>query len=446
MKYHESESSTLEFKRQLPNNQQVARTIVGFCNQFGGKLIIGIDDTGTIVGIDEIHIDKQIESLQQSIYRSCTPHIIPFVYTQRIQQKLILIIEVSAGMNKPYYVTSLGQNEGTFVRVGSHTVTATPLMQQELAWKNKGLSADEIPTYQASVNNIDTDKFKHFLKEHRGHFKTSEIESLMLHYKLLSEEHKQRYPTLAGILLFGKSVQQIYSEAFIICTHFQGNTGRDAIATVDCVGDLFSQLETAMNFLVTRLSKKFTITNIKRKQSLEIPEVALREVLINAIVHRDYHLAGPIKIAVYDDRVEIFSPGNFPGPLNINQLENGITYIRNHVICRIFREAGYIEKLGSGFLTLFQSYRQHQLPEPQVIEGTGYIKCILPRQNKTIRYDDQDDILRLFYSANDISTKEITAALGISRQTAARRLSELVKQGILEMIGKGPAVRYRKAI
>jgi ATP-dependent DNA helicase RecG len=449
MKYHENESTTVEFKREIPKNgHQIAKTIVGFCNQFGGKLIFGIDDNKDICGVEESNIDDVIQSLQQLIFRSCTPTIIPSIYTQRIYNKLILIVEVSAGMNKPYFISALGINDGTFIRAGAHTVKATFTMLQELTWKNKGFAIDEMPVYASSVEEINKEKFINFLNEHRSHFNKSEINELLFHYKILIEEHKKNYPTLGGVLLFGQNPQQYFPESFIICSHFQGTHGRHVIATIDCTGDLFSQLNSAIGFVMSRLNKQFVITHTKREESLEIPEIALREAIINAIVHRDYYLPGPIKIAIYDDRIEIFSPGNFPGPLKSTQLESGITYIRNHVICKIFREAGYIEKLGSGFLTIFNSYREYRLPLPEVIDGNGFIKCVLPRKTKAQlsenTNEEQDEILRLFFIADEMSAQEIAAHLNISRQTAARRLSKLVNQGKLKKLGKGPAVKYAK--
>jgi ATP-dependent DNA helicase RecG len=137
----------------------------------------------------------------------------------------------------------------------------------------------------------------------------------------LVEEHGHRYPSTAGLLLFGKAPQKFLPEAFIICTHFQGTSGRNALASQDCTGSLLNQVETALHFVKSRLTTRFDIEGTQRTQSLEIPEIALREIIINAIVHRDYQLAGPIKIAIYDHQVEIFSPGNFPGPLKTTQLE-----------------------------------------------------------------------------------------------------------------------------
>ena len=98
-----------------------------------------------------------------------------------------------------------------------------------------------------------------------------------------------------------------------------------------------------------------------------MPEVALREVLLNMLVHRNYHIKSPAKISIYDDRIEFFSPGDFPGPLDTHNLLGGMSFLRNPAIYRIFREAHLIEKLGTGLITLFNSYMQMDLPAPQVV-------------------------------------------------------------------------------
>src|SRR3989338_521482 len=134
MKYPAYESSTLEFKRELPAKQQIAKTIIGFCNMHGGTLIIGINNLGEIIGVDEFEIEQLEEDLHRSIYASCTPPILPSLHIQRIENKVILLIEVSEGMTKPYFYSSLGKQEGTFIRIGNATMKATAKMIQELEW------------------------------------------------------------------------------------------------------------------------------------------------------------------------------------------------------------------------------------------------------------------------------------------------------------------------
>lgn len=452
MKHPEQESSQLEFKRELPSYQQIIKTTIGFCNLFGGKIIVGVADDRNIVGLPEEKISAIMDALQESIFKNCNPVIIPNIYTQRIHDKLLLIIEVSSGMNKPYFLISEGLEKGTYCRVGALTRRATPEMIRELQWKAKGYSQDEMPIYATNSDIIDQKTLSDFLKQRKKSVVSHDVIVFMKHYKLVLEEHHRCYATIAGILLFSKEPQRYLSEAFVICSHFQGKEGRHVLATKDCMGTLFQQVNDCLAFLSERLYHQFEIKAAKREEMLEIPEEALREIVINALVHRNYDIPGPCKIAIYDDRVEIFSPGNFPGPLQHDKLEMGLTYIRNPVICRIFREAGYIEKLGSGFITLFTSYRQRHLPTPSVIESSGFVKCILPRRmaNETEQTTKMNVetrevlVLNLLNMADTISTKDVVSQLKVSRQTAYRILSALVDKGRLKKRGVGAGTMYTR--
>jgi ATP-dependent DNA helicase RecG len=415
----------------------------------GGKLIIGVSDDGQIIGLDESEASEAIFSLQQAIYQSCTPPILPAVYTQRLQDKLLLIIEVSMGMNKPYFCTKEGLTQGTYVRIGAHTQKASPELISELQWQAKSHSLDELPIYQASEADLNPEAISHFLGKRILHLTTLQRQELLTHYKLLVKEHTHIYPSVAGIMLFGKNPQHFLSESFIICTHFKGILGREAVSTRDCTGNLFQQLDEALSFIYSRLNKEFVINKTRREEKLEVPEMAIRETVINALIHRNYQIHGPCKIAIFDDRIEIFSPGAFPGPLQIDQLELGITYIRNRVIARVFREAGLVEKLGSGFLTLFSSYRDYGLETPQVINGGDFVKCILPRKT-TIKETSatgenrSETVMRLFNGISEINVQDVMQYCHVSRATASRILHLLVMNNTLEQIGKGPATRYRK--
>src|ERR1700722_13434544 len=128
MKYLAFESSTLELKKTLPENDQIVKTVIGFCNRYGGKLIIGVDSERNIVGISENEIQRIMEYLDKSIFESCAPPIIPSVYSQRIGDKFLLIIDVSTGMSKPYFRKSEGVDKGTYIRLGRSTVRATAEM------------------------------------------------------------------------------------------------------------------------------------------------------------------------------------------------------------------------------------------------------------------------------------------------------------------------------
>lgn len=447
MRFPESESNTLELKSDIPRNDQIIKTIIGFCNLHGGKIAIGVSDDRRIQGLSEQEIERAMESLHGSIYDACSPHIIPRMSVQRFNEKAVLIIEVCEGMNKPYYRRSEGIEKGTYIRLGRHTMRATPEIIQELKWQSNGIDYECLPIYQASQEDLDEIKIKKFLSNRKNRGVAELDEQVMKSYNMIAYDQSKKYPSVLGVLLFGRAPQYYISEAMIICTHFQGTSGREAIATIDCEGTLFEQFNQAHAFLTERLYRSFSIKGLKRKEQLEIPEEAIREALLNAIVHRNYHIKAPTKIAIYDDRIEFFSPGQFPGPIRIENLKAGITYLRNPIICKILREAEYIEKLGSGFITIFNSYEKRGLKTPQIIEGENYIKCILPRGKMLItdskRTDDNQQILDLFAAKKEIHVNDVVMKLSVSRATAIRKLNEMIKQNLIRKIGKTKGTHYR---
>ena len=448
MKYPEQESSILKFKEAIPQNNQIAKTTIGFCNHKGGRIIIGIKDDSTIVGLTEEEASDAMEYLHKMIYESSSPPIIARMHLQKIAGKHILIIEVSPGMNKPYFIKSEGLTKGTYIRVGRSTVRATPDIIEELTWSTKGRAYDAMPVYGAQIDALDRKKIQEFLKIRKGAAKVpTDLDKALRSYQLITDEHTRTYPTVAGVLLFGKDPQMFYSEAFIIASRFAGIEGREALATRDCSGTLMEQYADAYHFIVSQLNRTFVIKGPKRIEQLEIPEVAIREAVLNAVVHRNYAIKGPSKIAIYDNRVEIFSPGDFPGPLTVDNLLMGLTYIRNPAISKVFREAGYVEKLGSGIPTIFESYRKKGLRPPEIIEGPDYVKYILPRPRPgdipvKVKNDALEKILHLFESAVELSSGPIAAALNIPRNTIVRKLNQLIEKNLIKKIGEGSKTRY----
>ncbi|MGB7128544.1 MAG: RNA-binding domain-containing protein [Candidatus Rhabdochlamydia sp.] len=446
IRYPDSESALLEFKREVPKNEQIIKTIIGFCNQKGGRLILGVDNNRTIVGLPEDQINKLLESLDHSIYEACYPPIIPLVSAQVFGDKTVLIISVSSGMSKPYFRKSEGIEKGTYVRVGRSTVHATPAMIEELKWQSHRIDFEKLPVYNAPLDTLDSQLIQNFLDARKNQASAKVTQDVLRSYSLVIEEHSELFPTYAGILNFGKSPQFFLSEAMIIVSHFRGIEGRNAIASIDCEGTLLNQFQQAHHFILNRLSKSFSVEGVVRSEKLEIPEIAFREALINLLIHRNYHIQAPSKIAIYDDRLELFSPGNFSGPIEQDQLLKGLTYLRNPAICKIFREMGLAEKMGTGFINIFKSYEAWGLEIPQIIEGANFIKCILPRRSSQapIKMQTEEVILALFYSQNEITTQDVINKFSISRATAQRWLNLLLEKQLIERIGRTRNLRYRR--
>jgi len=445
MKYAGQESSKLEFKSIIPASSKIIKMVIGFCNAKGGKLVIGVKNDGTIEGIPEDEIHQVMEWLDHAIYEGCTPPILPLIYQQRVDGKVLLIIEVSSGTNKPYYQKSLGLSQGTYIRLGRSIVKADADIIEELKWQSRGISYDQLPLYHTTIEDLDSAKIQYFLN-HRRHGITSPLtEDVLLSYEIIKKEHTTDYATTAGMLLFGKFPQQFLSEAYILCCHFSDFKDREAIASRICKGTLFEQFDESFDFIMERLNKSFKIEKRKREEHWEIPPIAIREVLMNAILHRNYHINAPIKISIYSDRIEFFSPGGFPGPIDPSELESGITYVRNTAIAKVLWEAQYIEKMGSGFITLFKCYRKEGLLPPEVKEGTNFVKCILPRTHTdAVKEDIEGLILSLFKIADEISRADIIHQLNIPRTSVGRVLNKLIESGKLARHGKGPATKYRR--
>ncbi|MFV0340949.1 MAG: RNA-binding domain-containing protein [Parachlamydiaceae bacterium] len=446
-RYPDEESSLLEFKREVPKNDQIIKTIIGFCNQKGGKLILGVDNDRTIIGVPQHQIDKLLESLDHSIYEACYPPIIPLLSTQAFGDKIVLIISVSSGMSKPYFRKSEGMDRGTYVRVGRSTVQATPAMIEELKWQAHRVDFEKLPIYNATLEDLENRLIQDFLDKRKNQASAKNSLDVMRSYSLVVEEHSKLFPTYAGVLNFGKAPQQFLPEAMIIVSHFKGVEGREALASIDCEGTLLNQFQQAHHFVINRLSKAFSIIGMKREERLEIPEVAFREALVNLLVHRNYHIQAPSKISIYDDRIELFSPGDFSGPIEQDQLLKGLTYLRNPAICKIFREMGLVEKMGTGFINIFKSYESWGLLKPEIIEGANFIKCILPRgvpQVVPSKTQTEESILALFYIQNEISTQDVVNKFSISRATAQRWLNVLIEKGLIERVGRTRNLRYRR--
>jgi ATP-dependent DNA helicase RecG len=145
--------------------------------------------------------------------------------------------------------------------------------------------------------------------------------------------------------------------------------------------------------------------------------------------------------------LELFSPGDFSGPIEQDQLLKGLTYLRNPAICKIFREMGLVEKMGTGFINIFKSYEEWGLEKPQIIEGANFVKCILPRgSSQLVRAKDktEEDILALFYFKDEITMQDVINKFSISRATAQRWLNSLMGKRMIEKIGRTRNSRYRR--
>lgn len=259
-----------------------------------------------------------------------------------------------------------------------------------------------------------------------------------------SEVNQECYmPTVAGTLLFSENPERAIPEALVICTRFSGVSGRNIIQTEEIKGPLSKQIAVSFELVSSWLKRHYQLQGIHMTARSLVPGVALREAIINAVAHRKYTIPGATKIALYEDRLEIFSPGNFPGHVNIDNLGEGITHLRNPVLGRMLHRMGMIEKLGSGIRAMFDSCRAAKLALPTFSEDGDYVKVNFRFQPLAEKAQtDADKLIALLKIRETVTVADIVDYLGRSRNTVLSLLHQLMLEEKVQRLGKGRATRY----
>lgn len=361
----QGESKTLELKAQLPQHEQIAKTAVAFANTSGGKLVIGVSDDRQVVGLPEedvLALQSQIGSI---IFDRCHPAILPEMYTANLEGKTVLVVEVFRGNLLPYYLKEGGKNQGTYLRVGSSNRKADFEHILELERQRRNQSFDEEVYRDTTLSALD---LRPLLTRFAAIGKPLDAEKLK-NLKLAQQEQGTDYPTQGLMILLG-----LLPHVATKCARFKGTDMSVFLDRKEYAGDLFTQLEQVEAFVKNHISLRGEIKGLQRTDTYEIPEAALREALVNAVIHRDYTNQGrDIKVGVYDDIVNVVSPGGFPNTLTAEALLEGRSEIRNRVIARVFKELGYIEQWGSGIQRIKSACIAQGLAEPRIREKGDFV-------------------------------------------------------------------------
>jgi ATP-dependent DNA helicase RecG len=444
----QGESKTLELKSELPQHDQIAKTIVAFANTSGGKLIVGVADDLTIVGVTEEDVFALQDRISSMIFDRCYPAILPEIYSANLQGHLVLVVEVFRGNLLPYYLKAEGKNNGTYLRIGASNRRADFEHILELERQRRNQSFDEEICREQDFRALDltglTDRFAA-----RG---KSLNEEKLKNLKLVQMEQGTLYPTQGLMVLLG-----LHPHVVIKCARFKGVDMSVFLDRKEYAGDLFGQLEQAEAFIKNHIHLQGEIKGLQRTDTFELPEEALREALVNAVVHRDYTNQGrDIKVGVYDDVVNVVSPGGFPSTLTVETLLDGRSEIRNRVIARVFKELGYIEQWGSGIQRIRSACLAMGLVEPQIREKGDFVDVEFYRPIATDREksigkvsdgigkvsDHEQQILIYLQSQHTITSKVVEQLIGVKEARARRILKGMTDRKLLEKRGNGRSTYY----
>jgi ATP-dependent DNA helicase RecG len=266
--------------------------------------------------------------------------------------------------------------------------------------------------------------------------------------KLTASYQGRIVPTIGGVLLFGAARLQQFPDAWIQAGRFAGSDRRRILDSTEVRSYLPGAAEEAIAFLRKHMTREAVIGPVKRTDVWTFPMVAVREAIMNAIVHADYAQPGaPIRVALFEDRLEVENPGLLPFGLTIEDIQKGISKLRNRVIGRVFQELGLIEQWGSGIQRMTAACRDHGLDDPQFEEvGTHFRVTLSAVRRRAPALDERDQavIKLLGRSSKGLSTSEIAKRIGLSPRAARTRLMTLVERGLVAEIGSGPQDPHRR--
>ncbi len=435
-----NEGKTLEFKQDASSPDGIVRSVVAFANSAGGVVLVGVaDKTREVVGVaDPLAAEERIASI---LVDSIEPRIAPEIDVLAWRDRSVLAVRVHPGSSRPYNVKRLGPHDGVYVRVGSTNRRADAAMIVELRRSSGGRSFDEEPLIDAGTEAIDVAAVRASFAGSR----TIDRRALTT-LRIIARADGRDVPTVGGVLLFGARRIERFPDAVIEAARFIG-TGRSTFADAATFDEALPHaIEGALAFVRRNLARRYEIGGVRRAEVWEYPLEAVREIVVNASVHADYSLPGMrTRIAIFDDRLEVDSPGLLLPGLTVDDLRAGVSRIRNRVIARVLRELGIVEQWGTGIPRAIEACRLAGLPEPEIEELGSLVRVTLRAARDTAEVEPLDAaVLDALAASGGLSTSDVATAISRTPRSARTRLRTLVDAGLVVEVGSSPNDPHRK--
>ena len=455
------ESKNIEYKVSLPDkSEKYMKTIVAFANTQGGKLIVGVDDkTHQIVGVENDVLFQLMDGIANAVSDSCVPQIIPDIEPQTVSGKTVIVVSVEAGKNRPYYLKSKGKDNGTYIRVAGTSRQAFPEKIKELEMEGARISWDELTCVGYPVSEEATEKLCQDIEKFRkkaGMSEHSVKKEQLINWKILKQSEGQLLATNAYALL----TSDYFSFSKTQCAVFKGKDRAVFLDKREFTGPIYTQIEEAVDFVLRNIRLGATIDGLVRKEKYELPPEAIREMIINAHCHRNLLDESCIQVAVYDDRLEVTSPGGLYNGLTYEEVMNGHSKIRNKGIANIFSQMGLVEAWGSGIKRILNAAEEYGLPKPKFQEFDNMFRVELFRNSfqminekenigeasekhrrnigetsevawRTDLNDTQQKIIKLLSEDHQLSAVKLAEKIGVASRNIENNIKKLKEYGIL---------------
>jgi ATP-dependent DNA helicase RecG len=432
------EMQTLEYKREY--NQKAQNTMLAFLNTDGGTLYIGLDDDGSVYGV-EGNVDEITRSIVNGFRDSVTPDPSGYfkVAPEIREGKNIIVVAVERGSSIPYCYTSHGLvPRGVYVRVGSNTVTTT---HEHIRQMIRAGGSGQFLTELSALQNLSFEYADKVFAQKDVKFGQEQKQSL----GLLSTDG--RYTNLALIL----SDQCPYTTKAAI---FEGLTKEKFKDRKEFTGSIFKQIEEVHSYLHVFNRTRSTFEGVYRVDHPDYPDIAIREAYVNSLIHRDYYIEGSTLISMFDDRLEFMSLGGVMPGVTHDLMRMGVSVTRNEKLAQIFYRLNIIEAFGTGIPRIFAAYSDHLTePEIPVIDGGFLIR--LPNMNyvfsngatniKITNGSSEQQLLDAFPNTS-FNKEDAANVLGISPSGAYKLLQRMVENGLLTARKDGKRWVYNSVV
>lgn len=440
------ESETVELKEVVVDD--IKKEIIAFANCDGGKLYIGVKDDGTVIGLD--NADSVSLQISNMVRDAIKPDITMFLHYETIVEngKNVVVVDIQRGTDRPYYLAKKGMRpEGVYVRQGYSSVPAT----DTAIWRMiKETDGDRFEAMRCLNQDLTFEATKKEFELRKTDFGPQQMRTL----KLIDQDGL--YSNLA-LLLSDQCVHTIKVAVF------QGTDQTIFKDRREFTGSLMQQMNEVYDFIDFRNQTRATIEKLYRVDVRDYPEVAVREALLNLLVHRDYSFSASAFISIYEDRIEFVSIGGLMPGIDLEDVMVGISVCRNQDLANVFYRLHLIEAYGTGMGKIMKAYESMQV-KPVIETTKNAFKIILPNinakyetENATVKTksgtpvtahtekvlsDEEEKILEYARKHGAITKNDVIGLLEVSASTAARVIRKMVKTNLLEQKGKARNTHY----
>lgn len=432
-----AESECVELKSQMVGD--ICREVIAFANTKGGVIYIGVQDDGQVLGVKDVdHVTLQISNMVRD---SIKPDVTMFVRyeTLEVEGKHIIAVTVQQGSARPYYLGNKGlKPSGVYVRSGTST---NPASDAAIRTMIKATDGDCFETMRSMEQSLTFETAANQFEKCEISFDEGKMETLGL------VSHDGVY-TNAAMLLSDQCSSTIKAAAFA------GTDKNEFQDRREFGGSLFRQMEEAYSYLDLRNQTRASFEGLYRRDVRDYPEEALREALLNSLVHRDYSFSASTLISVYEDRVEFVSVGGLLDGISLDDIMLGLSICRNPKLAAIFYRLKLIEAYGTGLPKIIKAYEGSGL-RPTIEVTSNAFKITLPNRNADAKEssehneaevtDRNEEIILSYIESNGrIARSDVDLLLDVSQATSNRILKRMVAEGLLYKDGNGKRTKYKR--